>query len=317
MPVVLLGDPSQHEASAELGADGPWQPSAGGETLHRRYAAMLAAAGLAGGDRYPLIPPEAGAMAELWTGFSETVLGFTPWAATLERAAWQAFLRAEYDDIDLLNAAWRSAYSDFADVPQPTDTPSSAAMNADWTRHARTPRPRRTPQERQQWQAFLRGRHGSIGSLNIQHATHWAAYDLIPLPDRLPGDGPALRDWFQFEAGVLASSGAAHRFTVLLPMPTGPDYDPMEADRRLRVAQRVIDQEKPAHTRYDIRFYWAMFRVGEARLGLDTRIDRDMREQLIPPLVLGRGYLGETRLAPTHAETASRRTVIGRDRLSP
>ena len=40
----------------------------------------------------------------------------------------------------------------------------------------------------------------------------------------------------------------------------------------LSMAERIVELEKPAHTWFDIREYWNMFRVGEARLGLDTRI---------------------------------------------
>jgi hypothetical protein len=55
--------------------------------------------------------------------------------------------------------------------------------------------------------------------------------------------------------------------------------------------------EKPAHTSYEIKFYWAFFRVGDARLGEDTVLDSGSRApQLLLPAVLGDTYTGSTYL---------------------
>ena len=53
--------------------------------------------------------------------------------------------------------------------------------------------------------------------------------------------------------------------------------------------------ERPAHTSYDIRPYWAACRVGEARVGLDTVVGEGSR---FVAVVLGRdrlatGYLSD------------------------
>jgi hypothetical protein len=64
-------------------------------------------------------------------------------------------------------------------------------------------------------------------------------------------------------------------------------------ERRLQLARRIVELEKPAHTVFDVRFYWALNRIGEARLGLDTLLDAGSRApQLLPDAVLGRVYLG-------------------------
>jgi hypothetical protein len=44
-----------------------------------------------------------------------------------------------------------------------------------------------------------------------------------------------------------------------------------------------------------VRFYWAFFRVGEARLGIDTLLGAGSRApELIPEAVLGRAYVGSS-----------------------
>src|SRR5207253_641187 len=83
----------------------------------------------------------------------------------------------------------------------------------------------------------------------------------------LPDDGPALVDWYQFESVVQPMLRAAHRFSVVLPVPAGGTAEQHRA--RMEQARRVVELEKPAHTVFDVRFYWAMFRVGEARLGVE------------------------------------------------
>src|SRR6185295_20098555 len=83
---------------------------------------------------------------------------------------------------------------------------------------------------------------------------------------------------------------------------------------RLDLVRRVVELEKPAHTVFDVRFYWALFRIGEARLGDDTLVDRGGRApDLLPPLRLGQGHLAESRLAAGHPQNVSDRVIVGRD----
>jgi phage tail-like protein len=121
--------------------------------------------------------------------------------------------------------------------------------------------------------------------------------------DRAPGD-----DVFADRPAACARrtrivEGDAHRFRVLLPVSARtrigePDDDPYDPATRLRLATRIVELEKPAHTVFDVKFYWEAFRVGEARLGLDTLVDLGGRSpSLLPGAVLGRTYLGESYLA--------------------
>ncbi len=64
-----------------------------------------------------------------------------------------------------------------------------------------------------------------------------------------------------------------------------------------------------------MKFYWELFRVGEARLGEYTLIDLGSRApQLMSPLLLGQGHLAETYL-PARKEIPGDRAVLGREQL--
>ncbi len=168
----------------------------------------------------------------------------------------------------------------------------------------------------QLWQDFLARRYRRIKAFNTIYRTTWTGFELVPLPDQLPLDGAALADWFQFESVVLRMQRAAHRFTVLLPVPLSLIFNPEEHQRRMDLSRRIIELEKPAHTVFDVKFYWAMFRVGEARLALDTVIAQGSRApQLLPELVLGQGFVGESYLAPPVPENVCDRMILGRDPL--
>jgi hypothetical protein len=122
--------------------------------------------------------------------------------------------------------------------------------------------------------------------------TTWPEFDLVALPDALPQSQVAQLDWLQFEGQLLAMQRTAHRFSVLLPV-ADVTTDPFELDQRLGLARRIVELEKPAHTVFDVRFFWAFFRIGEARLGIDTQIGAGSRaRELIPDAVLGRAYIG-------------------------
>ncbi len=166
------------------------------------------------------------------------------------------------------------------------------------------------------WQDFLARRYRRIKSLNTIYQTTWTSFELVPLPDQLPLDGAPLADWFQFESVVLRMQRAAHRFTVLLPVPLSLAFNPEEHQRRMDLSRRIVELEKPAHTVFDVKFYWAMFRIGEARLALDTLLAQGSRApQLLPELVLDQGFVGESYLGAPVPENACDRFIMGRDPL--
>jgi phage tail-like protein len=153
------------------------------------------------------------------------------------------------------------------------------------------------------WQAFLSHRYPNAAAAATAHGLSGtpADFDELEPPEALPADAAPLLDWYQFEAVVLPMKRKAHRFTVLLPWPmrildsSGHQLDHVQ----LRdLAKRIADVQKPAHTICDVKFFWAAFRVGEARLGDDTLLASGSRvPELVEPAVLGRDYVGTTTLA--------------------
>ena len=168
------------------------------------------------------------------------------------------------------------------------------------------------------WQSFLSNRYSTIDRLNTAYgllkSNQYSSFDTILLPADLPSDGPPLLDWYEFEGTILPMRRAAHRFLVLLP--ASKQLSPAERQERLEIAERVINLEKPAHTIFRVKFYWAMFRVGEARLGEDSVVDLGSRApDLMPPFMLGRDYLSQGYLVPGHPQNVDDRMVLDRDRL--
>jgi phage tail-like protein len=166
------------------------------------------------------------------------------------------------------------------------------------------------------WTQFLASRYGRIEALDaayglVGNAAH-ADFAAVEYPQQLPPDGAALRDWYHFVAVVLPAQRGAHRFTVLLPVPPTDERGPTPEERGA-IAQRVVELQKPAHTTFDVKFFWAAFRVGEARLGEDTMLGLGSRDpRLHQPAVLGREHAGESFLGGGHAPTAGH---TGRDPL--
>jgi phage tail-like protein len=269
-----------------------------------------------------------------WRDFAQQSLGFIPRALGGERARWRDFLASRYPNIESLNIAYGAAYNKFEDVTLPADAPDDGAPRQDWQEFQLS---REGAAMRARWRDFLARRYRRIGppagnttsrsgttassqfsqsstqvALNEAWHTRWRGFDDISLLDELPPSSTALADWYQFESVVLKIDAAAHRFTVLLPAPKNRTQ--IEFQQRRELATRIVNWEKPAHTIFDVKFYWAMFRIGAARLSYDTLMDTGSRvPELLTPMVLGQGYLAEGYTAD--ARDLSGRVVIGRGQL--
>lgn len=313
-PGIVFGDPAAVSSGPRsVTTEDSWNPTRGAEELSRLYRKSLK---LDSSVVFPLIAPEGtGGTAAEWEVFSSSTLGFTPAAASPERSRWSQYLQGRYLEMEKLNAAYDTSWSGFEQVPFPTDIPSDDPTLTDWLEFAEKDLAASNV-TRKRWQAFLSRRYRTVARLNAAYLTQWSSFDIVPIPDALPHDGAPLLDWYQFESVVLPMHDSAHRFTVMLPVAKADRLNRQKQLDQLNLAYRIVNIEKPAHTVCDVRFYWAMFRVGDIRLGDGIPIDAGSRApELLPPMVLGSGYLAESYLAPGIPENAMDRRILGRDAL--
>lgn len=157
-----------------------------------------------------------------------------------------------------------------------------------------------------QWQTFIASRYPNPGVMGRAYRLAEAVDSFASLepPPQLPHDGAALSDWFQYQTIVLPMRRTAHRFTVMLPWPlqvpdgSGDQAGTLNQSQLRDLASRIVELQKPAHTVFDVKFFWAAFRVGEVRLGFDTQLASGSRiPELLEPALLGREYLGTSYLA--------------------
>ncbi|WP_028079980.1 phage tail protein [Solimonas soli] len=294
----VLGDAGSRDVLPRIDTTQRWTPNEGNAGLVQRWAT---ARGLTPGASetlvaFDLAAPADAALATQWNAFTQGALGFVPALGAAERAGWQRFLLLRYGSVAALSAAHAQSYASFDAIRLPSDRPGQATIAADWLAYLDATAAPPALQPRARWQDFLARRYRRIGRLNAACETHWLDFAEAPLPDALPYSAAAQNDWLQFEGEVMAMQRRAHRFAVLLPLRSVEDDG--QAQERLRLARRIVELEKPAHTIFELRFYWAMFRIGEARLGLDTTLGQGSRApELIPSTVLGRGYVGASFVA--------------------
>jgi phage tail-like protein len=201
----------------------------------------------------------------------------------------------------------------------PVSAPSDAATAGAWSAFTAATlgfTPSSTSADDGRWRAFLARRYSSLSALAVAYGITYPSFASIARFASLPPDGPALFDWFQFEGVVMSIARTAHRFRVLIPLPPGGSADAATQQQQLDLVTRLVQLEKPAHTSFDVRFYWAMFRVGQVRLGYDTLLDQGSRiPQLAPSMVLGLGHLLEGHLAPGFPQDATDRSIVGGDSI--
>lgn len=275
-----------------------WTPAEGNAGIVERWARFegrtaTAAELIAPFELVAPLDPALGAAANAkrqskWCAFCESVLGFVPAVGAAERSRWQAYRVARHFG-DTKAAPDNAVAAQLAAAGLPRDEPGASDELEAWRALVRRADGLWT---RTRWQDFLALRYRRIERLNAAWQTAWTAFDQVALHDALADSTAAQTDWLQFEGQVLAMHGTAHRFSVLLPL-ADVTADPFQLEERLGLARRIVELEKPAHTVFDVRFYWAFNRVGAARLGLDTQLGAGSRApELIPTAVLGRAYVG-------------------------
>jgi hypothetical protein len=290
-----------------------WKPGQGADILHQQYTDKFE------GEtnlKFPLIKPDNTEENAVWENFSAAVLGFVPsGAAALERKQWQEFLSAEYQgSIQNVKQAHGKNYANFEEIFLPNGTETNIKLKTDWKKFVAET----NTANRKLWQDFLARRYRRIGQLNQVYGTTWDSFEYVSLFDQLPASNQPLADWFLFESVVLKMHQTAHRFTVLIPANIGGQKpDTLEQQKqKLELVRRVIELEKPAHTVFDFRFYWNLFRLEEVRLGLDTLLGLGSRDPMLSPeLVVGENYIGESRVGTPQPEKYPIRYVLGNEDL--
>ena len=237
-----------------------------------------------------------------------------------ERQRWQTYLKSRYASIEAFNSAYTAKgeprRTDFSEIPLPGDLPPQGAPLDDWLRWLTVSAQTGVARERKLWQDFLARRYRLIAALNRAHETRWPNFETVSLPNREPSRNLPARDWQLFAGVVLAMHRRAHQFTVLLPVPLVQRDNQAGLDERRARAERIINLEKPAHTGFEVKFYWAAFRLGEARLDTDTIVDRGSRMlHLTRPMILDQTYIAEGYLASINPPDLLDRQIIGRTRL--
>ena len=300
-----------------------WNPNQGADVLHQRYSEQF---GEDANANFPLIKPDDPQEAAIWERFAQEVLNFTPSpAAAIEQRGWQNFLRDKYqNEIADLNRAHGTNYPETTDADNfkqiflPRGSETNAVLQTDWQDFLRLTEV--WSRQRKLWQDFLARRYRRVGQLNDFYATDWKSFESIALLDRLPISDKPLADWFQFENAVLPMYRTAHRFTILIPATLNGKRVAGQAEqtRRLELARRVVELEKPAHTIGDFRYYWNLFRLDEARLGLDTLLGLGSRDPLLnPDFIAGQSFVGESRVGIAQPERYAERYVLGSEALQP
>jgi phage tail-like protein len=197
----------------------------------------------------------------------------------------------------------------------PLTAPGEAALAAAWSDFSSRVIgfvPSFTTADLAAWREFLQGRYQRIASYNAAWQSSFGSFGSVPFPSALPADGQPLADWYQFEGITLPMRRTAHRFSVLAPVRPGLDF--ARQQERAELAKRIVEAEKPAHTVFDIKFYWAMFRAGLARLGVDTVLGSGSRvPELMRPIVLDQSYVGESWLASARAPGSEGRITLDRE----
>ncbi len=256
-----------------------------------------------------------------WRGFiqQELVLRGT-WApeqgAYALHLRYQVYLANQYGSVAALNTAWGTSLGRFDDALFSPILPANEAAATDWRAFTSGPigfaYAPVGPADLTQWQTFLARRYRDTTRLNAAHGSAVTDFAEVPLPpeDGLYQDAEALGDWIAFVSLALPIRRSAHQFTVLVPTEPG---EPAEA-RNVRIGQveTVVAREKPAHTTFETKLFWALFQVGTARLGEDSILGDSSR---YVAAVLDAGFLGQGLLAPSGAWTTDSRSVTGRDRL--
>ncbi len=275
-PGVVFGDPADVQAPGAVAAAGSWTPSQGAVPIDQLF---------------------------------------------------RSFLSAEYSNIAALNLAWGgTSYSGFDDptLRFPAIQPAQTTQAADWSEFVSTDLSFTyavvTNADEPAYQTFLMQRYQTVSAVNAAYgltgSSALTAFSDVQtllwnaLASGLPASGVFLQDWILFVSVVLPTQQNAYQFSVIVPVQLTDSVTTQM--QRLSLAQRITQQEKPAHTAFTVQLYWAAFCVGESRVGIETVVGPSSR---FAALLLDQSTLGASNLGFVVPWNVRGRMVAGRDQL--
>ena len=276
-PGVVFGDPSEVQTPGSVTVDSSWTPAQGAAPLDQLYRNYLSGV-------YASIAALNQAYGQSYSSFSDPALrlpAIQP-AQTPQAADWQQFVA---NDLGFTYAAATNADEPAFESFLTSRYPTVAALN----------------------QAYQLTGNAALGSFADVQAMLWGA----TLSAGLPSGGAFLQDWILFVSVALPAAQNAHRFTVVVPVQLQDSV--ATQTQRLNLAQRIAQNEKPAHTDFDVKLYWAAFCAGEARVGMETVVGPSSR---FAAMVLDQNVLAASCLGYVVPWSVRGRLVAGRDQLS-
>ncbi len=97
---------------------------------------------------------------------------------------------------------------------------------------------------------------------------------------------------------------SAHRFIIMVPYEL--------TDDQIAVVETIVTGVSPAHTSFEIQRYYALFRVGIARLGQDTQLGYS---EQFSSMLLGSSYLPDSYLEAPYPFNIADRLLLDRNRI--
>ena len=237
------------------------------------------------------------------------------------------YLSGVYTNLAALNLAWNTNFAGFNDpaLRFAAVQPQQTAQAADWAQFVTSDLnfiyAVVTNADEPAYETFLTSRYAQPSDLNqaynLSGSSPLSSFADIQaklwnttLVSALPTGGVFLQDWILFASLVLPTQRNANRFSVIVPVQLQDDLATQM--QRRAVTQRIAQQEKPAHTDFDVKLYWAAFCAGQARVGLETVVGPSSR---FAALVLDQTELAAAYLDFIEPWNVRGRMVAGRDQL--
>jgi phage tail-like protein len=238
------------------------------------------------------------------------------------------YLSGVYVTVDALNLAYGASYASFVDptLRMPAIQPALAAAASDWQQFLASDLgftyAAVSNANEASFATFLTGRYPTVADLNqaYQLTGNAALSTFADIDDSLwnatlatglPASGAFLEDWILFVSVVVPTSQNASRFTVVVPVQLTDSVTTQT--QRLALAQRIAQNEKPAHTDFNVKLYWSAFCAGQARVGMETVVGPSSR---FAAMVLDQSTLAASYLGFTLPWSVRGRLVAGRDQVT-